>query len=126
MVYSAIAPLVFVFHIHFDTIGALQRPNLQTVFVLIDSRLTPQQNDLEFMGKLAEWEVPLNIIFTKSDKNSQADTARNVRRFIERMKEDWEYIPRHFITSTVKKRGGAEILSYIDELNEMWPSGDER
>jgi GTP-binding protein len=36
------------------------------------------------------------------------------------MKESWEYIPQHFITSTVKKTGRRELLAYIDELNEQY------
>lgn len=95
-----------------------ERPNLQTVFVLIDSRLSPQKIDLEFLRSLGEWGVPFNMVFTKSDKNSQSDTAKNVKTFINKMKEEWEYIPKKFITSTVKRTGRKDILEYIDELNE--------
>lgn len=97
-----------------------ERPNLQTVFVLIDSRLSPQKIDLEFLRSLGEWGVPFNLVFTKSDKNSQSDTAKNVKNFVGKMKEEWEYIPKKFITSTVKKTGRREILEYIDELNEAF------
>jgi GTP-binding protein len=34
------------------------------------------------------------------------------------MKEEWEYIPRYFITSSVKFLGRKELLGYIDELNQ--------
>jgi GTP-binding protein len=94
-----------------------ERPNLQTVFVLIDSRLSPQKIDLEFLVQLGGWGVPFNLIFTKSDKSTQSVTAKNVRSFIDRMKADWEYIPAHFITSTVKRTGRREILQFIAELN---------
>ncbi len=97
-----------------------KRENLQTVFVLIDSRLSPQQIDLDFMADLGTWGIPFNIVFTKADKNSQAITAKNVKTFINRMKEDWEYIPRSFITSTVKYTGKKELLGYIDELNSQF------
>lgn len=95
-----------------------KRVNLQTVFVLIDSRHAPQQIDLDFLVQLAEWGVPFNIVFTKADKNTQSETARNVRTFINRMKEDWEFIPRTFVTSTVKFTGRKDMLQYIDELND--------
>ncbi|RYD58288.1 MAG: YihA family ribosome biogenesis GTP-binding protein [Sphingobacteriales bacterium] len=98
-----------------------QRENLLTIFVLIDSRIEPQKLDLEFMGRLAEEGIAFNMIFTKADKNTQRETAKNVRNFIEKMKEEWEFIPRSFITSTVKFTGRKQILSYIDELNqEYW------
>lgn len=96
-----------------------QRENLQTVFLLIDSRLSPQKIDLEFLAHLGELQVPFNLIFTKSDKNTQSVTAKNVRTFIEKMKEEWEYIPAHFITSTVKKTGREKVLSYIGELSNV-------
>lgn len=95
-----------------------KRPNLQTVFVLIDSRISPQKIDLEFLELLGEWRVPFNIVFTKADKNTQAETAKNVKIFVNRLKEDWEFIPRTFVTSTVKFTGRKDMLNYIQELNE--------
>ena len=94
-----------------------ERTNLVTVFVLIDSRHEPQNADLEFLRKLGVWSVPFNIIFTKADKTTQKDAARNARTFIETMRQEWEFIPRSFMTSSIKFLGRKEILSYIDELN---------
>lgn len=101
-----------------------KRSNLQTVFVLIDSRHTPQNIDLAFMADLGMWGVPFNIVFTKADKNTQSVTAKNVKAFINRMKEEWEYIPRSFVTSTVKQTGKKELLAYIGELNEQFEPGN--
>ncbi len=101
--------------------GYLQRrKNLVTVFVLIDSRHAPQQADLDFIAQLGEWQVPFNMIFTKADKSTQREVARNVRLFIDRMKEGWEFIPRSFVTSTVKRLGRRDILGYIAELNDAF------
>lgn len=94
-----------------------KRENLVTVFVLIDSRHSPQKLDLEFLRKLGDWGIPFNMVFTKADKITQRETAKNVRAFIEEMKKEWEFIPRSFVTSTVKMTGRKEILGYIDELN---------
>jgi len=94
------------------------RENLMTVFVLLDSRHEPQKLDLEFLTKLGVWGVPFNLIFTKADKSTQREAAKNVRHFIETMKQEWEFIPRHFVTSAVKFTGRKEILNYIKELNE--------
>lgn len=94
-----------------------QRPNLVTVFVLIDSRHEPQKIDIEFLRKLGEWGVPFNVIFTKADKSTQREAARNAKLFIEAMKREWEFIPRSFITSAVKYLGRKDILSFIEELN---------
>jgi GTP-binding protein len=101
-----------------------QRMNLQTVFVLIDSRISPQKIDLEFLAQLGGWGIPFNIIFTKADKNTQAETAKNVKNFIHKMKEEWEYIPQTFISSAVKFTGRKELLRYIDELNQGFDPGN--
>lgn len=93
------------------------RENLQTVFVLIDSRISPQQIDLDFLASLGEWGIPFNMIFTKADKNTQSETAKNVKNFVSKMKEQWEYIPRYFVTSAVKALGRKDLLGYIDEVN---------
>ncbi|MBN9484810.1 MAG: YihA family ribosome biogenesis GTP-binding protein [Bacteroidetes bacterium 43-93] len=97
-----------------------QRQNLVTVFVLIDSRHKPQEIDLEFLRKLGNWGIPFNMVFTKADKSTQREAHQNARRFIEEMKKEWEFIPRSFITSTVKFLGRKEMLGYIDELNETY------
>ncbi|MDR3681981.1 MAG: ribosome biogenesis GTP-binding protein YihA/YsxC [Flavipsychrobacter sp.] len=102
-----------------------KRSNLMTIFVLIDSRLEPQKLDLEFMAKLGEWGVAFNIIFTKADKSTQRIVAKNVKTFIEKMKEDWEFIPRSFVTSTTKFLGRRGILEYIDELNATFEKEPE-
>ena len=97
-----------------------KRENLVNVFVLIDSRHTPQKLDLEFIDQLGEWQVPFNLVFTKADKNTQVETSRNVKAGLNRLKENWEFLPAHFITSTVKKTGRDAILSFIDEMNAQF------
>lgn len=102
-----------------------QRPNLVTVFVLVDSRLKPQQLDLEFMAQLGEWGIPFSIVFTKADKITQREVSYNVKQFIEAMKEEWQFIPRSFVTSSEKFLGRKELMRYIEELNEDWYNGGE-
>ena len=97
-----------------------KRPNLVTIFVLIDSRIPPQKLDLEFLGKLGTWGIPFNMIFTKADKITQREVSKNVKTFIEAMKEEWEFIPRSFVTSTIKFLGRKDILKYIAELNNTY------
>jgi GTP-binding protein len=97
-----------------------KRENLMTVFVLLDGRHTPQQIDLEFLRKLGEWGVPFNLAFTKADKSTQREVAKNVRAFVEEMKKEWEFIPRVFVTSAEKFHGRKEMLAFIEELNEQY------
>lgn len=96
-----------------------KRENLTTLFVLIDSRHTPQVIDLDFINKLGEWSVPFAIIFTKTDKNKPGATIRNVDAFLDKLKETWELPPLFFLSSAAKKDGRGEILKYISELNSI-------
>ena len=97
-----------------------ERPNLVTVFVLVDSRHSPQELDLAFLRKLGEWGIPFNIAFTKADKSTQRDAAKNAKSFIEAMKKEWEFIPRSFMTSAEKFLGRKEMLTFIEEMNVLW------
>jgi len=95
-----------------------KRENLSQVFVLIDARHSPQKIDLEFLENLKKWEVPFSLVFTKSDKETQRVVSKNVKDFLMAMRETWQFLPRHFVTSAVKKQGKDKLLSFIDEMNE--------
>ena len=94
-----------------------QRENMQLVFVLIDSRLEPQNNDINFINKLGENGVPFALVFTKTDKISNAKVQRNVQLFKNKMLETWEEIPPYFLTSAETGKGREELCDYICELN---------
>jgi len=94
-----------------------KRENLTMVFVLIDSRHSPQKIDLEFLEQLKNWDVPFSIIFTKTDKENQSTVSKNIKDFFSAMKKTWQFLPQHFITSAVKKLGKDKILAFIEETN---------
>jgi len=94
-----------------------QRRNLVCTFVLIDSRLEPQNNDLGFLGWLGENQMPFCIVFTKADKISKAELDKNVEAFKARLLEEWEELPPIFITSSEKKQGRDDVLDYIEQQN---------
>jgi len=94
----------------------LLRPQLTNLFVLIDSRLEPQQIDLEFMEWLGENSVPFSIVFTKSDKQSNKKLTENIEKYKEKLLETWENLPPIFITSSEKKVGKEEVLGYIEKI----------
>ncbi|MBO9593073.1 MAG: YihA family ribosome biogenesis GTP-binding protein [Niabella sp.] len=95
----------------------LKRENLVSLFVLIDSRHEPQKIDLEFINQLGEWGIPFALVFTKADKNKPGATTRTVDAFLHLLKESWETLPPHFVTSAVDKLGRDELLDYIAHLN---------
>ncbi len=96
-----------------------KRENLINVFVLIDARHSPQKIDLDFVNQLGRWEVPFNLIFTKADKETQKVVSQNVKAFLDKMRDSWQFLPQHFVTSSVKKLGRQKILEYIKNNIEL-------
>jgi GTP-binding protein len=94
-----------------------KRENLIHVFVLVDSRHSPQKLDLEFVDRLGKWQIPFSLIFTKADKENQRTVSANVKAFLTKMRETWQFLPRHFVTSAVKKMGRDKILEFIADAN---------
>lgn len=95
----------------------LEREQLINLFVLVDSRHEPQVIDLEFMEWLGENSIPFSIVFTKADKQGPARLQQNIDNYKEKLLESWEELPPVFITSSEKKQGRDELLSYIGSIN---------
>jgi GTP-binding protein len=91
-----------------------KRENLVNVFVLIDARHPPQKIDIDFVNRLGKWEVPFSIVFTKSDKETQKTVSQNVKLFMDKLREGWQFLPEHFVTSAAKKTGKEKLLSSIE------------
>lgn len=97
----------------------LRREQMACLFVLVDSRLEPQKIDLEFIEWLGENGIPFALVFTKADKLGNGKIKDNVNRYLNKLSEQWETLPPHFITSSEDKRGREELLSYIDGIMKM-------
>lgn len=97
----------------------LGREQLTCLFLLIDSRLTPQHIDLEFTRFLGENGVPFAIVFTKADKLSHSKTMTNVRLFLSTLEQEWEELPPHFVTSSETRMGRDTLLQFIEGINQQ-------
>ncbi|GHU62403.1 putative GTP-binding protein EngB [Bacteroidia bacterium] len=97
-----------------------EREVITCLFVLLDCRLEPQKNDIEFINWLGNEEIPFAIIFTKTDKISQSKLNENVAVYKAKLLEDWEELPPLFYTSAERKKGAEEILNYIKGINKEW------
>lgn len=97
-----------------------ERENLQCVFLLVDARLDPQQNDLDMVQWLGENSIPFCIAFTKSDKLRGPKVDSNVAQFKRKLKETWDELPPMFITSSETSKGRDELLAFIQEVNSTW------
>ncbi|MDE5970202.1 MAG: ribosome biogenesis GTP-binding protein YihA/YsxC [Muribaculaceae bacterium] len=97
----------------------LNRKQMTNLFLLIDSRHSPQKIDLEFMEWLGENEVPFSIVFTKLDKLTSSAAKKAIENYLSVLLEQWEALPPIFKTSSEDKRGRDELLSYIEEMNKL-------
>jgi GTP-binding protein len=95
-----------------------KRRNMMTVFNLIDIRLEPQPIDLRFIKWLGEHQIPLALVFTKSDKISKQQVIFSVEQYKRELKKTWDELPILFITSSEKKIGQEELLAFIEETNK--------
>ena len=96
----------------------LEREQLTCLFVLIDIRHEPQKKDIDFINFIGENGVPFAIVFTKADKLTKQKAQKNVEDYLTQLREQWEELPPHFITSSSSKMGREELLDYIESINK--------
>ena len=97
----------------------LNRKNLVNLFVLVDSRHSPQKIDVEFMQWCGESGIPFSIVFTKADKLKPNAALKNIETYQTELLKYWEELPQMYLTSAEKKEGGDDILKFIDETNSF-------
>jgi GTP-binding protein len=90
------------------------RPNLLGTFVLIDSRLTPQGLDLEFLNWMVTSGLAFVLVFTKTDTLSNKAAQKNIEAFLSCMREITEESPSHVLSSSKDGQGRFEILGLIE------------
>jgi len=91
------------------------RKNLTCVFALIDSGLTPQTIDLEFVEWLARHSIPFVLVFTKTDKVTPTEVQTNIAAFTNCIATWFETLPPVFTCSSTTRQGRAELLGIIGE-----------
>jgi GTP-binding protein len=96
----------------------IKRENLYLLFVLIDSRLEPQQIDVDFVNWLGAHQIPFALVFTKTDKVSSSVLQANMDAFSAEMMNTWEELPQMFTSSAVTRTGREDILRYVEEINK--------
>ena len=80
-------------------------------------RHKPQHIDIDFVNQLDRWQVPFTLIFTKADKEKPGVVERNVNAFLDVLRQTWQFLPQHFVSSATNKTGREEILNFIGEKN---------
>jgi len=95
-------------------------PSLMTVFILVDARIPPQKIDIEFINQTGQSNIPLVIVFTKTDKLSARQITLSTQSFFRELSKTREEMPKHVITSSVSGTGKDELITYIDETNPLF------
>ena len=90
---------------------------LSLVFLLIDSRIKPQKTDIKFSNFIGANNIPMNIIFTKTDKMNKKGLENNIELFKNQILKSWKKLPDIFLSSSINKTGRNKILSHISKIN---------
>lgn len=105
----------------------LQRPQLQYVMQLIDSRVPPQKADIEFINWMGENEVPFVLVFTKADKPKGRETLLNIRNFGKEMLTYWDALPGYFVTSAQYNQGREQLAEFMQQtVEEYYAEKDDK
>lgn len=88
-------------------------PRKKLVFVLLDIRRIPSQEDIEMLVYLDHHDIPFKIIFTKMDKvsnNEKFKIMKEIKKKIEFHNEDV------FFHSSLSDNGKEDILNFIETM----------
>ena len=96
----------------------LKSDKLSLIFILIDIRIAPQKIDINYINYIGKNKLPLNIIFTKSDKINKSSIKESVESFLNELSNYWSPLPNYFISSSKTGVGRDEILNYIHEITQ--------
>lgn len=89
------------------------RENLLHTFVLIDSRLPPQEIDKVFIQWLVGNGGMFSIVFTKADKQSMGKTKSLIARFRQSVLVGITPAPEVLVSSATEGTGRKELLAHI-------------
>ena len=87
--------------------------NLIHVFILVDIRHEPKEDDVLMLDFVRHYGIPVSIIATKSDKVTRHDAAISKRTIKSKMKLEGERI---LPISALKKTGVEEIWNHVLEI----------
>ena len=90
------------------------RDNLKRIFMLVDFRIKPTQDDLLMYNFLKYYNLPVTIVATKVDKVSKNDREKQIKLINEELKihEDDKLV----LFSIKTKLGKSEIHSDIEKM----------
>lgn len=94
------------------------RDNLQAVFLLVDIRHEPSNEDVEMYQWLKHFGIPTAIIATKADKIARGHWQKHKNMIIKKLqKEEDDPI---ILYSSENGQGKEEVWQLIDEIMDFW------
>jgi GTP-binding protein len=102
-----------------------KRENLVSTFILLDSRIELKASDKNMINWFGENQLPLTLIFTKSDKLNANQLNSNIAAIKHELLQEWEELPQSFITSSEDGTGCSEVLNFIEANNRVWDARND-
>lgn len=91
-----------------------KRQELKRVFLLVDFRMKPTEDDLLMYNFLKYYNLPVTVIATKADKVPGSKKEKNLRMILETL--DLVVGDDLIVFSSANKLGVAEVLKKIEDL----------
>ena len=99
------------------------RENLKMVFLLVDFRHKPSEDDVLMYNFLKYYHLPVTIIATKSDKIKNRERAKcksQIKETLNLVDTD-----RFIVTSSEKKEGIGLVYNVLDEITNLYSHHNE-
>ena len=91
-----------------------KREQLKRVFMLVDFRMKPTEDDLLMYNFLKYYNLPVTVIATKSDKVGGSKKEKNLKTILDTL--DLVVGDDLVVFSSVTKLGVKEVLNKIESL----------
>lgn len=91
-----------------------KRDELQRVFMLVDLRHKPTEDDVMMYNFLKYYQIPVTIVATKADKVGTSKREKSKKQLLETL--DLVVGDNVIVFSSVTKEGKEEVLKQIEEL----------
>mgnify|MGYP004607802903 FL=1 len=94
------------------------RENLKMVFLLVDFRHKPSEDDVLMYNFLKYYHLPVTVIATKSDKIKNSERSKckaQIKETLNLVDTD-----RFIITSSEKKEGIGLVYNVLDEITNLY------
>ena len=86
--------------------------HLKVVFLLLDSNISLQQNDREFLQWIGTNQVPFALIYTKIDRLKSSKRMASIKKIRSALLEDWEFLPAEFAVSSITNEGRVKAMIF--------------